>query len=97
MNDAFGDGGCALCGRRTKRGLTKHHLIPRTCHSNKWFRKRFSRQEMQVTIDVCRDCHSAIHRLAPKEKELGRYYNTPQKLREHPKLAAFLSWVRKQK
>jgi hypothetical protein len=52
---------------------------------------------MQETIAVCRDCHSAIHRLAPKEKELGRYFNTPQKLASHPKLATFLAWIRKQK
>jgi hypothetical protein len=88
---------CELCGRVTKRGVTAHHLIPRTCHSNKWFKKRFTREHMQETIGVCHDCHSAIHRLAPDEKMLGRYFNTIELLRGHPEIAAFLAWVQKQK
>jgi hypothetical protein len=88
---------CDLCGRVTKRGVTEHHLIPRTCHRNKWFKKNFTREEMRATINVCRDCHSAIHELAPSEKELGREYNTLEKLRGHPELAKYLEWARKQK
>lgn len=88
---------CTLCRRRTKRGTTEHHLIPRTCHSNKWFKKRFDRQQMRTTIDVCRDCHSAIHRLIPDEKELGRHYNTVEQLVAHEEIAKFLTWVVKQK
>lgn len=88
---------CALCGRVTKRGTTEHHLIPRTCHRNKWFQKNFTREQMRTTIAVCRDCHRAIHDLAPDEKELGRHYNTVEKLREHPQLSRFLEWVQKQK
>jgi hypothetical protein len=88
---------CGLCGRITKRGTTEHHLIPRTCHRNKWFKKNFTKEEMQTTIAVCKDCHRAIHDLAPNEKELGRTYNTVEKLRQHPQLSKFLEWVRKQK
>ncbi len=88
---------CELCGRLTKRGTTEHHLIPRTCHRNKWFKKNFTREEMHTTIAVCCDCHRAIHDLAPDEKELGRHYNTIDKLRAHPQLARFLEWIRKQK
>ena len=88
---------CCLCGRATKRGTTEHHLIPRQCHSNKWFKKRFTRLEMQQTIPVCPDCHDAIHRFVPSHKELGRYYNTPEKLLEHDQLNTFVTWVRKQK
>ena len=88
---------CALCGRITKRGTTAHHLIPRTCHSNKWFKKRFTRQEMLETVDVCRDCHKAIHRLIPDEKELGRHFHTLESLREHAELSKFLVWVKRQK
>ena len=91
------DDRCELCGRNTKRGTTAHHLIPRTCHSNKWFKKRFSREEMLETIDVCRDCHKAIHRLIPDEKELGRHVNTLESLRNHAELSKFLLWVRRQK
>ena len=88
---------CELCERFPKRGLTRHHLIPRTCHSNKWFRKRYARDEMNRTIGVCRDCHSAIHRFTPSEKELGRRFNTLQKLATHPELARFVAWVRRRR
>jgi len=82
---------CALCGR--ERRLTFHHLIPRTLHSNKWFKKHFSRAEMNAGIDVCRDCHRAIHKLIDR-KELGREYNTAAKLLEHPELSKFVAWIR---
>ena len=88
---------CELCGRNTKRGTTEHHLIPRTCHKNKWFQKNFTRSQMAETVSLCRDCHSAIHRFVPKEKTLGRYYFTLDRLRSHPQIANFISWVRKQK
>ncbi len=31
---------CELCQRTPRKGTTEHHLIPRTCHRNKWFKKR---------------------------------------------------------
>jgi len=88
---------CDLCGRVTKRGTTEHHLIPRTCHSNKWFKKQFTRQQMNETIDLCRDCHRAIHEFIPSEKDLGRHYNTVERLRANEEMAKFLIWVRRQK
>ena len=88
---------CSLCGRVTKLGTNEHHLIPRTLHSNKWFKKRFSREDLRRTIDVCRDCHGAIHRLVPDEKELGRFYNTLESLRTHETIAKFVAWIRKQR
>jgi hypothetical protein len=84
-------GPCALCAR--ERPLTFHHLIPRTVHSNKWFRRRFSREEMAQGLDLCSDCHSAIHRIIPNEKELARDYRTREALLEHPELATFVTWV----
>jgi 5-methylcytosine-specific restriction endonuclease McrA len=88
---------CGLCGRRLKSGSSRHHLIPRTCHRRNWFRNRFTREEMQTTIGVCRDCHSAIHDLIPDERELGRSYYTVELLQAHPAMEKFLAWVRKQK
>ena len=88
---------CSLCHRVTKRGTTEHHLIPRTCHANKWFKKRFTRERLQEKIDVCRDCHKAIHRLVPDEKELGRHYNTIDALLGHPEIEKFVAWVKRQK
>lgn len=84
-------GTCELCQR--DRELTFHHLIPRTTHRNKWFRKNFTREEMQRGLNLCRDCHSAVHQFVPSEKELGRHYNTREKLLEHPELAQFVTWV----
>lgn len=88
---------CELCGRTTKRGTTEHHLIPRTCHGNKWFKKRFSRERMRTTVTLCRACHGAIHDLIPDEKQLGRDFNTLEKLLAHAPMAKFVAWVRKQK
>lgn len=52
---------------------------------------------MQTTIDICRDCHLAIHRLVPKEKELGRHFNTIPLLLGHPEIGKFVAWVSKRK
>jgi hypothetical protein len=88
---------CELCGRLTKRGTTEHHLIPRTCHSNKWFKKRYSREELNQTLSVCRDCHRAIHDLIPDEKQLGRHFNSVDLLLENEEIAKFVAWIRKQR
>ena len=87
-------GHCALCGRIAK--LTFHHLIPRTLHSNKWFKKQFTREQMNKGIDVCRECHSAVHRIAD-HKELGRSLNTREALLAHPEVAKFVEWVKKKR
>ncbi len=87
-------GHCALCGREAK--LTFHHLIPRTLHRNKWFKKQYTRQQMSSGIDVCRECHAAVHRIAD-HKQLGREYFTRERLLEHPELAKFITWVRKKR
>lgn len=97
MENQRSSGICCLCGRELKDGTTEHHVIPRQCHSNKWFKKRFTRQEMQVTITVCQACHSAIHRFIPSHKDLARHYNTREKLLAHEGLASFVGWVRNQK
>ena len=86
---------CALCGRVPRHGLTKHHLIPRCCHKNKWFKKRHDRALLQRTIDVCRQCHDMIHRFIPSEKELGRSFSSIQELRAHPELANYLRWMQR--
>lgn len=81
---------CALCAREAP--LTFHHLIPRTLHSNKWFRKNYSRADLMRGIDLCRPCHSAVHAFIPN-KDLGRHYATLETLREHPDVQRFSSWA----
>ena len=82
---------CALCGR--DRPLTFHHLIPRALHRRKKIASAYSKEELQAGVDLCRDCHDAVHRFAT-EKELAEQYCTLEKLREHPDVARFVAWVR---
>jgi 5-methylcytosine-specific restriction endonuclease McrA len=83
---------CALCGR--DRPLTFHHLIPRTLHRKKRYRRAFSKAELSGGVDLCRDCHDAVHRFIP-EKVLGERYRTLEALRAHPEVAKFVAWVRR--
>lgn len=86
---------CALCG--SDRLITFHHLIPRSCHGNKWFRKNFDREDMRRRgIDICRKCHSFIHRKFP-EKTLGRELNTLEALLANTTIRAHLKWARKRR
>ena len=85
---------CRLCERVCQRGTTEHHLIPRTCHKNKWFKKRFSRQQMLQTISVCRECHGSLHRMIPSEKELGRHYHTIDALLSHEQFGPYVEWAK---
>ncbi len=82
---------CEICEKELP--LTFHHLIPKRCHSNKWFRKRYSREEMNTRgIYVCRKCHSYIHTVAG-QKELGRDYNTLENLLKHEKMASYKGFM----
>ena len=94
MENALADGImlCELCKSADAHNF--HHFIPRTVHSNKWFKKRFTRAGMAAGIEVCRQCHRAIHHLIPDEKELARRYNTIGKLLDHPKLTKYVEWKR---
>ena len=84
---------CSLCGM--EEAFNRHHLIPRTVHSNKWFKKNFTREEMNATVPVCGGCHGMVTALDPKE--LGRNHNTVEKLLEHPTVASYVAWKRRKK
>jgi len=83
---------CELCMVEASHNF--HHLIPRTVHSNKWFKKRYTRAQMAEGIDVCWECHKTIHRLIPSEKVLGRSYNTVELLLGHEEVAKYVLWKR---
>jgi len=86
---------CGFCNRIKE--LTFHHYIPKTLHNNKLFRKLYDRKYMQNHgIDLCDDCHRAIHTFFT-EKELGKYYNTKDKLFATEKVRKFIKWIKKQK
>jgi hypothetical protein len=81
---------CELCQSENVHSF--HHFIPRALHRNKWFKKRYTREQMREGLNLCKPCHDAIHDLIPDEKELGRHYNTMEKLLAHPQVAAYVKW-----
>jgi hypothetical protein len=83
---------CELCQSEDAHNF--HHFIPRTLHTNKWFKKRYTRAEMHEGMNLCKACHRAIHDLIPDEKELGRDHNTREKLLAHPEVGKFVRWKR---
>ena len=85
---------CCLCG--SPHNITFHHLIPKTCHKNKWFKKQFTKEDMQNRgIDTCRKCHSFIHKKFT-EKELGKNLNTLEKLINNDCIDKYIKWAKKQ-
>lgn len=84
---------CKLC--KCEAAHNFHHLIPKTLHSNKWFKKQYSRADLSKGIDICWECHKAVHRLIPSEKELGRHYYTVELLLEHKEVKKYVEWKRK--
>lgn len=88
-------GNCELCNRVKSRSF--HHLIPRTCHRNKWFKKRYTKMEMATRgLMLCSRCHRYVHE-CHSEKELGKNYNTKELLMADEKIFKFIKWVVKKK
>lgn len=86
-------GFCEMCEK--KKELTFHHLIPKSTHKNKWFKKNFTKDEMTLSgINVCRQCHNFIHKTYT-EKDLGRHFNTKEKILSDEKISKFVEWARK--
>lgn len=76
---------CALCGRPIPPDVPQslHHLVP-----------RLKGGKGGPTVLLHHICHKEIHATLT-EAELARSYATPEALRAHPRLAAFVAWVRK--
>ncbi|MEM9530156.1 MAG: hypothetical protein AAGA23_04510 [Pseudomonadota bacterium] len=89
-----GENACPLCGRETP--LTFHHLIPKKLHRRKRFRKRYSREELNRGVRICRLCHNGIHRMFD-EMTLGQELNSLELLREQESLIRHARWVSKQR
>jgi hypothetical protein len=83
-------GKCAICGR--EETLTRHHLVPKTRHSNKRNKREFDRKTVKKTVGICRGCHSQIHAVLT-EKELERGFRTVEALLAHPEVAKFAAWI----
>lgn len=88
-------GACACCERQTR--LEFHHLIPRKNHRKPRFRRLFTLDDMRHRgIDVCRDCHRAIHRFFD-ERYLGLELNTLEALMATEQMQTFVAWVSKRR
>ena len=86
---------CALCG--SDKQITYHHLIPKTCHNNKWFKKNFDIDDMRNRhIMICRKCHFFIHKHY-SEKHLGRELNTLELILAEEQVRKFIGWKKKQR
>lgn len=74
---------CPLCERKLIPGPTtdEHHLIPKS-------------QGGKDKFLIHRVCHKKIHQVFT-EKELMRNYSTWEKLKSHPQMAQFITWVKK--
>lgn len=89
-------GRCALCGRDPV-SLTFHHLIPVSMHDKGPFRKLYTKDYMsQHGIDICRPCHSGIHRFY-EERELALNFHTLELLLADEKVQKHIKWVAKQR
>ena len=85
---------CACCQRLVP--LTFHHLIPRKMHRRKGFRRRFSKEELNIGVNVCRKCHRGIHALYDELTLATRFYNLELLLSDET-LARHFRWVSKQR
>ena len=84
---------CVLCGSQER--ITFHHLIPKSCHTNKWFKKNFDKTDMRERgVDLCRPCHSFLHKKF-SEKVLGRELNTLEKIQDNPVIQTYVAWASK--
>ena len=83
---------CELCGRQMAH-LTRHHLIPRSRHSNRRNRREFDRSEVHTRVAwICRPCHDQVHAVFT-EKTLEREFNTLERLCTQPEIRRFVDWI----
>lgn len=73
---------CPLCCRSVPPAQQDaHHLVPRS-------------EGGRETVILHRICHRQVHALFT-ETELARQYATPQALLAHPRMQAFVQWIRR--
>lgn len=76
---------CPICGRPIPPDAARsvHHLVPKL---------RGGKSGPTVLLHAI--CHMEIHATL-SETELARSYSTVEALRGHPRIAGFITWVRK--
>lgn len=85
---------CVLCRRHV--ALTLHHLIPRKVHRRRYFRKHYTRDQLNAGILICRLCHRGLHKLYD-EMQLAKNLSTLELLLADPLVAKHVSWVARQR
>lgn len=81
----------------SQKGNDKTPFDSAALSSEQVVRKNFSREQMNETIPLCRECHNACHKFVPREKELGRHFHSLELLKSHPQIAKFAQWASRQK
>jgi hypothetical protein len=96
MKEQFSNtvGVCPLCGRESS--LTLHHLIPKKLHRRKFYRKNYSKGELNQGVEVCRLCHNGIHDLYD-EMTLAKRFASLKLLQTDAALRKHFGWVAKQR
>lgn len=73
---------CCVCNRPLEGGVVQaHHLIPKTFKGSE-------------TVDIHKICHRKIHATFT-ERELQKYYHTPERILESEHIQSFVKWVAK--
>lgn len=85
---------CPICKRTLS--LTYHHLIPKKMHRRSYFSKRYSREELNRGINICRCCHDAVHR-AFDEMTLAKELNSLELLLSRPEIRKHAQWAARQR
>lgn len=85
---------CPFCNREVD--LTFHHFIPKKVHGRKYYKKHYSKQDLNQGINICALCHKGIHRLYD-ETTLAKRLNNADVLLDDEALAKHFKWVSKQK
>ncbi len=85
---------CILCGRVCP--LTFHHLIPKKVHRRNYFRKRYSKTRLNEGVDICRLCHSGLHKFYD-EMTLAKQFNSLEQILADEQMQKHIEWVSKQK
>ena len=86
---------CRLCEREAC-DITEHHLIPRSTHKIKKFKRMHTKEAMHMTVSLCQPCHRSLHQFFT-EKELGSMYFTIDLLLADEKIVKYVEWIKKQK
>ncbi len=80
---------CEMCDRHAP--LTRHHLIPRTTHA-KYIKLGYAKRFLlHHVIEICRPCHSSVHRFAD-ETTLALEFNSLAKLLSNATVRGFVQY-----